>query len=455
MMIFKKAIPRRTFLRGLGVTLALPLLDGMFPAFAAVGDDAAKPVSRLGFVYVPNGIIMDQWTPAGDGSAFELTPILEPLAPFRDRLVILSGLTQTGPARLAGAGADPGAHSVAGGIFLTSVYPKKTSGADLHAGISLDQVVAKEFGKQTQLLSLELGLDPSDFIGGCESGWSCAYVNTISWRTPTTPNPMENNPRAVFERLFGDDNAANPAERLGRIRLQRSILDFVMEETGDFQSRLGQSDSGKLDEYLDAIRDVERRIQMAEEQSSREMPKVDRPADIPSTLGDHAKLMFDLQVLAYQTDMTRVSTFMLGHERSGRTYPEIGIADPHHPLSHHAGDPEKIAKIVKIDTYHVKNFAYFLDRLRSTPDGDGSLLDHTTLVYGSGISDGNQHLHDNLPMLLVPGNGLNIKGGRHLRYPKEKEIPMSNLYLTLLNGLGVPVENFGDSNGELERLSSV
>jgi uncharacterized protein DUF1552 len=452
-MIFKKALPRRTFLRGIGATLALPLLDGMFPAFAATVDTTPKPATRLGFVYVPNGIIMQKWTPTAEGDSFELTPTLEPLAPFRDRLVVLSGLSQTGPALRLGA--DPGAHSTAGSEFLTGVYPKKTSGADLRAGTSVDQIVAKEFGKHTQLASLEIGLDPADFIGGCETDWSCAYVNTISWRTPTTPNPMENNPRAVFERLFGDSNTTDPAERLGRIRMQRSILDFVSGQMDNLLAKLGESDNGKLGEYLDAIRDVERRIQMAEQQSAKELPKVDRPAGIPATFEEHAKLMFDLQVLAFQTDMTRVFTFMVGHELGGRTYREIGIPDPHHPLTHHAGDPDKIAKVIKINAYHVKNFAYFVNRLASTSDGGGSLLDHTILVYGGGISDGNVHAHDNLPISLVAGKDVNIKGGRHIMYPKEKNTPLSNLHLTLMDKLGIRVENFGESNGELELLSGV
>jgi hypothetical protein len=449
MIITKKAIPRRTFLRGTNAILALPLLDAMVPAFAAASDLVAKPIARLSFVYVPNGVIMDNWTPATEGVAFELTPILKPLAPFRDRLLVLSGLAHNEAHSLPGeAGGD---HSRASASFLTCVHPNKTEGANLRLEISVDQVAAKELGKHTQLASLELGLDATDTAGACEPGYSCAYENTLSWRTPTTPLPAENHPRAVFEHLFGDSDSTDSKERLARIRRDRSILDFVTQDAAGFMRGLGSSDCTKLTEYLDAIRDVERRIQLAEEQASRKLPMAKRPVGIPATFEEHAKLMFDLQVLAYQCDLTRVTTFMMGHEQTTRTYAEIGIADAHHPLTHHGGDAAKIAKVIQINIFHAKMFAYFLEKLRSTPDGDGSLLDHSMIAYGGGLSDGNIHSHDNLPILLAGGGAGKIKGGRHLRYPANT--PMPNLYLTLLDKLGVPVDGLGTSTGKLDLLS--
>ena len=443
MMIFKKAMPRRTFLRGLGTTLALPLLDGMIPAFAAT----AKPAVRLSIAYVANGRIMDKWTPKKEGTDFEFTPTLEPLAPFRDQLLVLSGLNhQAGRAQL---GEDTGEHGRAGGTYLTGVHPKKTEGADMRAGISMDQVAAKELGKHTQLASLELAMDAADLLGQCEAGYTCAYMNTLSWRTPTTPVAMENRPRAVFERLFGDTDSTDPAVRLRQIHRDRSILDSVTKTVSSLLTGLAPSDRDKLTQYLDAIRDVERRIQTAEEQSSQELPSMERPADVPATFAEHSKLMFDLQVLAFQTDMTRVITFMLGREFGNRTFREIGIADGHHSLTHHQNRKEKIAQVEQIDLHQSKMFAYFLEKLRSTPDGDGSLLDHMAILYGGSLSDGNRHLHENLPVVLVGGGGGRIKGGRHLRYPVPTT-PMMNLHLTLLDILGVPVEQLGDSTGKLE-----
>jgi hypothetical protein len=449
-VIFKKAIHRRTFLRGVGAAIALPLLDGMVPAFASPA--AAKSPTRLGFVYVPNGIVMDGWTPKADGDAFEFPPILESISTFRDRLVVLTGLSLNNASRYA-PGEGSGDHSVAGATFLTGVHPKRTEGADIRAAVSLDQIVAKEFEKHTQLASLEVSLAPPDTLGICEKGWSCAYSSTISWRGPQTPMPMENNPRLVFERLFGNSDSTNAEERIPRIENERSILDFVAESTTSLMTKLSASDQSKLTQYLDGIRDVERRIQMAQKQSSQELPQVDRPVGIPSNFEEHAKLMFDLQVLAYRTDMTRMITFMLGREVSGRSYPEIGISDPHHPLSHHNGDPEKIAKCLQINIYHAKMFAYYLEKLRSTPDGDGSLLDHTMIVYGAGLSDGNLHSHGNVPIVLVAGQSSQIKGGRHIRYQEDKDTPLANLHLTLLDKLGIPVEKFGDSTGKVEPLS--
>ncbi len=447
MMIFKKAIPRRTFLQGIGATLALPLLDGMVPAFAAVGDK--QPATRLSFVYIPNGIIMDQWTPASEGAAFEMTPILESMAPYRDQMLVLSGLACENANALPGEGG--GDHERGSGAFLTGVHPKKTGGADIQAGTSIDQIAARSLGDQTELSSLELTLDFAEFVGGCDPGYSCAYTNTISWRSPTTPIPMENNPRAVFERLFGPSDTTDPAERQARMRKDRSILDAVSEDVARLVTGLGPTDRRKLTEYLDAVRDVERRIQRAEEQSSQELPSLVRPVGIPATFEEHIKLMYDLQVLAYQTDKTRVISFLVAREQSTRAYPEIGIHDPHHPLTHHSGDQEKIAKVVEIQKYHARMFSYFLEKLRATPDGDGNLLDHTMIVYGGSISNANVHWHFDLPILLMGGGSGQLRGGRHLRYPKDT--PVTNLFLTLLDKMGGPTDSFGDSTGKLDVLN--
>lgn len=443
MMIFKKAIPRRTFLKGVGATLALPLLDGMVPAMAAVGD--SKSATRLSFVYVPNGIIMDKWTPATEGAGFEMTPILEQIAPFRDQMLVLSGLDCKNANPQPGEGG--GDHERGSGAFLTGAHPRKTAGADIQAGTSVDQIAGMELGKQTELASLELTLDFAEFVGGCDPGYSCAYTNTLCWRSPTTPMPMENNPRAVFERLFGASDSTDPAERLARIKKDRSILDAVTQDVARLQTGLGSADRRKLTEYLDAVRDVERRIQKSEQQSSQELPTLARPVGIPATFEEHYQLMADLQVLAFQADKTRVITFLVAHEQSTRPYPEIGIADPHHPLTHHSGNQEKIAKVIQIQTYHAKMFSYFLEKMRSTPDGDGSLLDHSMIVYGGSISDANVHKHEDLPILLVGGGNGRFKGGRHLRYPKDT--PVANLFLALLDNLGVSRESFGDSTGVL------
>jgi len=445
MMIFKKAIPRRTFLRGVGATLALPLLDGMVPALAAPQNEAAKPARRLGIVYVPNGIIMDKWTPTSEGAEFELTPILEPLRPFRNQLRVLSGLNSNEARQLPGEiGGD---HPRACTTFLTGAHPKMTSGADLHAGTSVDQVAARQLGKHTQLSSLELGIEPPG-TGACESAYSCAYYNTISWSSPTTPLPMENNPRAVFERLFGDSETTDPAARLARLRDRRSVLDFVSQDVGRLMKDLVPSDRAKINQYFEAIRDVERRIQVAEEQGSRELPALERPAGIPATFTDHIKLMFDLQVLAFQSDLTRVCTIMTGHEMGGQAFPEVGFGDQFHGLTHHQGDTAKIAKVLQINIFHVKLFAYFLEKLRSTADGNGSLLDHSMILYGSPLSDGNLHLAKNLPILVLGGGSGQIKGRYHFKYPKDT--PITNLYLTLLDRLGVSVSTLGDSTGKLD-----
>jgi hypothetical protein len=450
-IITKKTLPRRTFLRGLGVSVALPLLDGMVPAFAALRTTAARPVTRLGAVYVPNGVEMRMWTPTGEGAGFEFSPILEPLAPFRAQTFVLSGLADKPAVPAPGEGI--GDHARASATWLTGVRAKKTEGPDIRAGISMDQIAAQHLGQETQLASLELALDSVEVLGACDAGYSCAYANTIAWRTATTPLPMENNPRAVFERLFGASDSTDAATRLARIEQDRSILDFVTEEVTALQRTLGTSDRGKLTEYLEAVRDAERRIQTAERQSTWELPVVAQPMGIPDTFEAHATLMYDLLALAYQCDLTRVGTFMIGKEVSGRSYPEIGVPDGHHACSHHQNDPVKLAKLAKINRYHIQHFAYFLEKLRTTPDGDGSLLDHSIFIYGSGISDGNIHFHLDLPMLVVGGGAGTLQGGRHVRYANDT--PLSNLYVAVLDKLGVPMHQFGDSTGKLEYLSEI
>jgi hypothetical protein len=447
MIISRKAIDRRTVLRGLGAGVALPLLDAMVPALTAFQRTAAKPVNRFGAVYVPNGMMMPQWTPSGEGSTFEFSPILKPLEPFRDRLLVLSGLNSTPPVRQGAVGV----HARASTRFLTDVPPKVTNGADLEAGISMDQIAAQELGRNTQLASLELGLESTESGASCDNGFNCVYTSTISWRSATTPLPTEHNPRAVFERLFGDTASTDPAARRARIEQERSILDSVTQRIGRLEQEVGSGDRAKLEEYFEAIRDIERRIQNAERQSATELPVVEQPAGIPASFEEHAKLMFDLYALAYQCDLTRVITFMIAHEFSGRTYPQIGVPDAHHPISHHSGDPVRLAKLAKINTYHASLLASFLEKLRATPDGDGSLLDHVMIVYGAGMSDSNIHDPKNLPILLAGGGAGQLKGGTHLRFPKDT--PLANLHLTLLDKLGVHVEKLGDSAGELPQLS--
>lgn len=442
MLIFKKSIPRRTFLRGVGASLALPMLDAMTPALAR----AAEAPKRYSLVYAPNGMNMEYWTPAATGKAFEVTPILKPLAAWRDQMLVISGLNNGAGDALPGEG-ESAPHERAGGVYLTGVHPLREG----NTGTSIDQIIAQQLGKQTQLASLELGLHNTDTVGNCEKGWSCAYRMTLSWRTPTTPLPIEYRPRAVFERLFGDSSSTDQAVRLERIRKEKSLLDSVTAATARMMRAVGPEDRSRLTEYLDGMRDVERRIQMAEQQSSMEIPSVERPAGIPPEFSDHVKLMFDLQLLAFQTDMTRVITFMMGPEQSNRTFREIGIADVHHSLSHHQNDPEKLEKIFRINLFHSELLAYYLEKLQATPDVNGSLLDNMILTYGSSMSDGNDHLLQNLPVVLIGGGAGKLKGGQHLRFPAET--PISNLYLTLLDKLDIPVENFGDSTGQINLLS--
>ena len=446
MMITKKALPRRAVLRGLGATLALPLLDGMVPALSALSTTAAKPTVRFGAVYVPNGIVMQNWTPASEGAGFELTPILQPLAPFRDQMLVLSGLNSTPPPGIRG-----GTHSRAATKFLTAIHPGRW---DRHEPISMDQLAARELGQHTQLASLELGLEGANFAGSCDSGgFSCAFSYTISWSSGSTPLPMEHNPRAVFERLFGDNETTDPVARRARAAEQRSILDSVSQDVARLQRSLGPSDRVKVSAYLDAVRDVERRIEIAESRSDDDIPLMERPLGVPARFADHAGLMYDLQLLAYQTDRTRVITFMAGHELSGRTYPEIDVPDAHHPLSHHRSVPEALAKLTKINTYHLTLFADFVEKLRATPDGDGSLLDHLILLYGAGMSDSNSHSPYNLPIVVLGGGAGQLAGGRHLMYSEQESTPLANLHVSLLDKLGVNVDRFGDSTGALSNLA--
>jgi hypothetical protein len=440
MIVTKKALSRRTVLRGLGTAIALPLLDSMVPALTRRAH-AASPVRRMSVVYIPNGVVMSAWTPATEGRDFALTPILRPLAPFREQLVVISGL-QNGPP-------DYAVHGAASTRFLTTALPQPSTGTVVEAGVSADQIVAQAFARDTQLGSLELSLD-TPFAGVCDVGSSCVYTDTIAWRSRATPLPMEHNPRAVFERLFGEADTTDPKARLARLMARRSLLDSVTESLADFRQGLGASDRARVDEYVDAIRDVERQIQKAEEQGVRELPSLDRPTGVPATFPEHARLMFDLQVLAFQTDLTRVITFMMGRELSGRTYPEIGVHDGHHPISHHQDDPAKLAKLTQVSTHHTAQLAYYLDRLRSTPDGDSTLLDHMLILYGGGMSDGNAHAPDNLPVLLLGGAGGQLGGGRHLRVPSNT--PIANLHATILPMLGVGVDRFGNSTGRLSGL---
>jgi hypothetical protein len=449
MFVTRSHLPRRAFLRGLGATIALPLLDGMVPALSALAPTAAGPVRRLGIVYAPNGMNIWRWKPATEGAAFELTPVLEPLAPFRSQLLVLSGMSNQQADAIPGEGG--GDHSRGQAAFLTGVHAKKTQGPDFQAGVSMDQIAARELGRETQLASLELALESNDLVGGCELGLSCAYTGTLSWRGPTSPVPVEIDPRAVFERLFGSSDTTDPKARLERLQTERSILDSVTSDLQRLQRRVGAPDRTKVADYLDAVRDIERRIQKAEEQSGRQLPLVEQPAGVPATFEEHARLMFDLMALAYQTDLTRVCTFMIGREQSTRTYPEIGVPEPHHPISHHQQRPEYLEKLAKINVFHLKIFAAFLEKLRSTRDGDGTLLDQVMLLYGSGLSNPDDHNHHDLPILLAGGGAGQLRGGRHIKYPLDT--PLANLHMTLLDKMGVSVERFGDSTGKIELLS--
>ena len=445
MIVTKKAMSRRTVLRGMGAAVALPLLDAMIPAMAA----APGPVRRLGVVYHPNGVIYDQWLPTGVGADYELSPTLAVLKPFRDKLIVVTGLASDEAEALGDGGGD---HSRASGTYLTGVHVRKSDSV-VKNGISMDQIAAKAFERYTQLSSLQLTVDDNSMVGSCDTGYSCAYSSTLSWLTPTLPLMSENNPRVVFERLFGSIDSTDPKVRASRLQQDQSILDSVTGRVKQLQQKLGTADNRKVDDYLASLRDVERQIQKAEEQSSKEMPDVVRPAGIPDSFEEHVRLLYDLQLLAYQSDLTRVITFMYGREQTGRSYPQIGVPEPHHPLTHHQGNPEKMAKCAVIQRYHLKLFAEFLEKLRKTPDGDGSLLDNVTLLFGGGISNSDRHTHGPLPTLLLGGGSGTLKGGRHIVYPEHT--PLTNLQMTLLNKLGVPTEKLGDSTGQFKELSEL
>jgi hypothetical protein len=450
MVITGKSIDRRAFLRGTGAALTLPLLDAMTPAFAV---DKVRP-TRMAFVQVPNGIfnLGNEWSPKAVGALGEDLPVtLQPLADFKDRMLVLSGLDSQ---QAAGLGFEiAGDHPRACTAWLTGTHAKMTAGADLQAGVSADQIAAQEFGKETQLASLEVALESSEVVGSCEAAYSCAYFNTISWRDEGSPNPMEHRPRALFERLFGAAGTTDPKVRAALRQEDRSILDAVNQDVTRLRGKLGGKDRGKIEQYFEAVRDVERRIQQAESQSGRDMPVLEGPGGVPSVFGEYYKLMADLMVLAWQTDMTRVLTFQVGHEMSLRSYPELGFSDSHHSQTHHHGEGDKQAKVIQINTYHTKMLSYYLDKLRSTPDGDGSLLDHSMIMYGAALSDANLHLYNDLPLLLVAGGVNGIKGGQHIKYPNRT--PMSNLLLTMLDKAGVPnVQKLGDSTGKLELAMS-
>jgi hypothetical protein len=424
----------------------------MLPSIARAAEVAgAAPTAfpkRMAFVYVPNGVTMPQWTPTGTGSAFQLPRILEPLTAFKDDLTVISGLAQNNGFALGDGAGD---HARASATFLTGVHPRKTSGSDIRAGVSVDQLAAQTIGGQTVLPSLELSCDVGQRTGNCDSGYSCAYQYNISWRNESMPMMPEVDPRQAFERLFGDASGGRDSQsaRTRRAMFQDSILDFVADDARRLQDRLGRGDQRKLDEYLSAVREIEKRVELAEK-SARRLPTDILPPGTYETFEEHAKLMFDMLVLAFQTDSTRVSTFILGHEGSDRSYPTIGVNDGHHSISHHFGNPVNIEKITRINTLHMQQFAYFLDKLKSIKEGEHSLLDNCMIVYGSGISDGNAHNHDNLPLLLAGGANCNIKTGQHIKVGRT---PLNNLYLSMLDRLGAPVERFGDSTGRFDALS--
>jgi hypothetical protein len=442
MIITKKALPRRTFLRGIGTTLALPLLDAMVPSMTALAATPANPVRRLGFVYVPMGATISQWTPPGAGGGLgEFSPTLRSLSSFVDQLTVISNMELRN--------AYPGTHATSNAAFLSAATAKWTESSDYHLGTTVDQIAAKQLGQETRLPSLELAMDLLTTVGQCDNGYACVYQNNLSWSTPTTPLPAEAHPRIAFERLFGD--GGSPADRRAEMRKNASLLDWVSEDISRLQKKLGADDRSKVSQYLDTVREVERRIQKAEaETADSKLPDLDRPVGVPASYADHAKLMFDLQVLALQGDVTRVITFQLARETSTRTYPEIGVSDPHHPLTHHGGNEEKMAKVAKINAFHVSLFAYFLDKLRSTKDGNGTLLDHSVYLYGSGMGNPDVHDHVNLPILVAGGGAGHLKGGRHIKYAEPT--PLANLHLTLLDKVGVRLDKFADSKGKVKEL---
>ena len=443
MLITKVALPRRTFLRSLGATVALPFLDAMAPALSA----QTKAAPRFAAIYCGNGANMTDWTPAAEGVNFEFSPILKPIEDFRDQTLVVTGLDNFPGTDQGDVG---GQHPRAAPAFMSSVHPKQTEGADVQCGTTVDQMIAQQIGRDTKLPSLETSVDRNDVVGACDHGYACAYFNSMSWKTPTTPLPAETNPRFVFERLFGSGDTAE--ERRARSEEDRSILDGVTREISSLRGTVGAQDRVKLAEYFDAIRDVEHRIAKSESYN-RDVKIPNRPAGEPETFREYCELMFDLQVLAFQADITRVSSFMMARENITRSYNEIGLPEAHHSISHHGNNPEKLKGYTKLNTYHVDTLAYFLRKLQAIKEGDGTLLDHTAVLYGSGMSDGNTHNNFNVPVLVVGGRDQKIKGNRHLRYPKGT--PLANLQLNLMLKFGVPVESFGDSTGKLDLLSDV
>jgi hypothetical protein len=448
MIVTKKFLPRRTILRGMGTALALPLLDSMVPAFGGVRARAAsEPVKRFGAVFVPMGASqslsqgVNYWEPKGEG-ALELSPILSPLARVKDRALVITGLGCH-----AADIVDGGPHPRLQTAWLTGTKCKATEGVDIEAGVSLDQIVAREFGRATQLDSLQVGIENNETIGTCAAQYSCTYGNTISWRTATSPLPMENNPRAVFERLFGASESTDSAARLAAVHQQRSILDFVNDELSRFERRIGPVDRQKVDQYLESVRDIERRLQKAEEQSRQDVGVVEQPAGVPATYKEHVELMFDLLVIAYQADLSRVFSFLMAREASTRAYPEVGVSESHHPLSHHGNNPDAMAKLAKINTFHMQLFTYLVEKLAATPDGEGTLLDRTVLLYGSGMGDPNLHNPLNVPSLIISGSQMGIKTGVHVKYPLTAKL--TSLQLALLEKLGMRMDHFGDATDAL------
>jgi len=437
----KKAIPRRTLLKSAQAALALPLLDAMIPAATAWAATPAKLVPRLSFVFIPMGCDHSRWTPPGQESLDELSPILTPLEPVKDQVTVITNM------RLQNA--YPGTHDTSNAAFLSAAPAKHTEGSDYYLGTTVDQIAAREIGRDQQLASLELSIDLNPLAGVCNNGYACVYQNCLSWSSPTTPLPSEAHPRVVFERMFGEGGDA--AARRSSLNRRESLLDSFTGSIAKIKQRVGPSDRFRLDQYLESVRQVEREIERAEQAvTENKTPDLDRPVGVPAEFADHAKLMFDLQILAFQADITRIVTFQLTREQSNRTYPEIGVPDPHHPTSHHGNDPEKIAKIAKINEFHVSLFSEFLQRMKATPDGDGSLLDHTVILYGSGMGNPSLHDHENLPIVVAGGAATGLKGDRHIRYTEGTNL--ANLHLTLLDRVGVHMDSFMDSTGKVEGL---
>ena len=438
MFLTKKSLSRRAVLRGASAAVALPFLDAMLPAFIPQAQAAAMPSLRFGVVYFPNGAIMEQWIPKTVGKGFDFTPILKPLEPFKESIVLVNNLSRSRP------GSVIGDHAVSAAGFLTGVWPKRTEAEDVLANTTIDQVVAKQIGQDTPLPSLEVATeDFTGYVGACSPGFSCAYMNTISWRTPTSPLPMETDPRTVFERLFG--RAGTAAERAGRLATERSILDSIVEDAHDLERVLGPRDRVRVGDYLDNLREIERRIQQNEARKNAPEAALDQPLGVPDSFEEHVALMYDLLAASYQANVTRVFTFMLSREISQRTYPQLGMSEQHHSVSHHQGNPDKIAKVVKINNYHAQLFARFLEKLRATEDGPGSLLDHSLLIYGAGMGDSNGHNTDPLPVAMIGGG---LDGHRHIELPRRT--PVGNLWRAVAERFETPVEHFGDSTGVVE-----